>query len=291
MSRAFGLAIELGFPVPGLPPTSVRRLLPDRRVALRLAAVEDAERWVSGAGEVLVRQRLPGGRGHMVLERCADGLLLHAPEAGTHLIDSGANTVHCAPVSGDGGRWHELLTGQVLPLVAVLRGLEVLHASAVTYRDTAIAFCGRSGAGKTAIAASLVARGASILTDDVLALEARGSCVVAHPGPRLLRMRGGAGAVPLETARPVPLSALCVVDRAADGELEIRRVRPTASMLLGTTFNFAVTTPQRLAAQLDLHARLAQSVAVIHAQVPPGADPAAVGMRLEAAVAAGAGNP
>jgi hypothetical protein len=45
------------------------------------------------------------------------------------------------------------------------------------------AFIGSSGSGKTSVAAHLVALGASFVTDDVLALEARDSTVLAHPGP------------------------------------------------------------------------------------------------------------
>jgi ABC-type multidrug transport system ATPase subunit len=49
---------------------------------------------------------------------------------------------------------------QVLPLAAVLRGIDVLHASAVALAAGPIAFLGGSGAGKTTLASRIVARGA-----------------------------------------------------------------------------------------------------------------------------------
>ncbi len=79
-----------------------------------------------------------------------------------------------------------LLFAQVLPLAATLQGLELLHASAVVLDGRTIAFSAPAGTGKTSVAAHLVAGGASLLTDDVLALELSNDGLVAHSGAPVL---------------------------------------------------------------------------------------------------------
>lgn len=282
-SRAFGLALELGFDVPGLPVPSVDGLLPARRVRVEMAEPGSERRWHAESGEVLLRQRLPGWPGTMVLEHRGDELLLCTPDGADYLLRSDGTRVLCAPPPA-GTQWQRFLIGQVLPLASVLHGLEVLHASAVVYQETAIAFCGHSGAGKTSLAASLVQRGATILTDDVLAVEPVDDVVMAHPGPRVLNLPDRPGVPLADHARPVPLGALCVIERKPAGTLEIAPVPATAPMLLATTFNFAVRSHERMASQFDLHARLARSAAMFRARVPPQVDAQALGVLLEAHV-------
>lgn len=63
------------------------------------------------------------------------------------------------------------LLGTVMALLLHRRGLLVLHGSAVQIGDQAMVFLGDKGAGKSTTAASLVAAGRRILTDDIVALE------------------------------------------------------------------------------------------------------------------------
>lgn len=70
-----------------------------------------------------------------------------------------------------------------------LRGVPMLHASAVEVDGSAFLVVGPGGAGKSTLAAAAVARGYALLSDDVSALQAgpeRGVCV--HVAARLLRM-------------------------------------------------------------------------------------------------------
>jgi hypothetical protein len=67
-----------------------------------------------------------------------------------------------------------LLLNQVLPLVLSRRGRLVLHASAVSWNGKVSAFIGRSGAGKSTMAAACAAAGAKIVTDDCLVLRRSG---------------------------------------------------------------------------------------------------------------------
>jgi len=83
------------------------------------------------------------------------------------------------------------------------QGRLVLHASAVSWDDGAIAFAGPSGGGKTTIAAMLCRTGARLVTDDVLVLDARPGeeSVWARRGGTELRVRAEAGELADASAR------------------------------------------------------------------------------------------
>jgi hypothetical protein len=75
--------------------------------------------------------------------------------------------------SGD-VEWHyvrHLVCGVGLGLALHQRGTLALHASAVAIDGRAVAFVGPKGAGKSTLAAALSARGHTLLTDDVVALD------------------------------------------------------------------------------------------------------------------------
>ncbi|MBL0244850.1 MAG: hypothetical protein IPQ22_12960 [Rhodoferax sp.] len=75
-----------------------------------------------------------------------------------------------------------------MPLALARQGMLVLHASAVEIGDSAVAFIGASGMGKSTLAASFATNGFRFLTDDGLLLEPRqDACYVlpSHPSIRL----------------------------------------------------------------------------------------------------------
>ena len=80
------------------------------------------------------------------------------------------------------------LLGQVLSFSLLSRGSEPLHATAVEVDGEAVAFLGDCGYGKSTLGAAFLARGFPILTDDVLALEARDGRWFAHAGPARLKL-------------------------------------------------------------------------------------------------------
>jgi hypothetical protein len=88
-----------------------------------------------------------------------------------------------------------LLIDQVLPLVMSRGGRLSLHASAVHIAGVGtVGFVGEAGRGKSTLAAALAAAGASIVTDDCLALDVRDGDVWAIPGyPGLRLWPGGPG--------------------------------------------------------------------------------------------------
>jgi hypothetical protein len=81
-----------------------------------------------------------------------------------------------------------LYINQLVPLALSRQGRPAFHASAVTVPGGAVAFLGRSGMGKSTLAASFALGDATFLTDDSLLIEETGEgCLVApsHPSLRL----------------------------------------------------------------------------------------------------------
>ncbi len=88
------------------------------------------------------------------------------------LIDrSGQQLRYSSPPSLADGAVESYLLGPVLSFVLLLRGVTCLHASAVAFRDHAIAFIGPENAGKSTVAAALAGRGYAVLADDLVSLS------------------------------------------------------------------------------------------------------------------------
>jgi hypothetical protein len=97
--------------------------------------------------------------------------LLHWDAVGTFLVD-GADSIVVDPAPGVDTRLLSLpLLGPVFGLLLHLRGLLVLHASAVAVGSTAAVFMGDKGAGKSTTAGALIAAGHRLVTDDVVAID------------------------------------------------------------------------------------------------------------------------
>ena len=79
------------------------------------------------------------------------------------------------------------------------------------------------------------------------------------------------------TSASLPLGAVYFLDRA-EGHRELR-FEPTADpyLLLASTFNFVIRTPERLAAQLDTCAAIARSAALFRVAAPRSMSAAEVG--------------
>src|SRR5262245_12712832 len=80
------------------------------------------------------------------------------------------------------------LVQRALSFALVRQGLEPLHATTVVVDDRAIGFLGDTGAGKSSLAASCLAAGSSLLTDDLLLLRRTPRGVIASPGPPRLKL-------------------------------------------------------------------------------------------------------
>jgi hypothetical protein len=80
------------------------------------------------------------------------------------------------------------LIGPMMAFVLRLRGDVVLHASAVKVGDSAMAFVGPHGSGKSTTAAALARAGCPVITDDLLRLTAEPTGWLAHPYGSALRL-------------------------------------------------------------------------------------------------------
>ena len=121
--------------------------------------------------------------------RTGDGYLLRFPLCGDFLVSADAARIECRPLPGTPGvTVRHLLLDQVMPLVLSRRERIVLHASAVVTGQGAVAFAGKTGQGKSTLAASLARAGCSLVSDDclVLRMEDGGwTALPSYPGVRL----------------------------------------------------------------------------------------------------------
>lgn len=106
------------------------------------------------------------------------------------LIDPRACLIQCRPAPDTAlTSVRHLLLDQMLPRLVGQQGRLVLHASAVLDRGRAIGFVGRSGWGKSTLAASLVCDGKTAFGDDSLLLAmapgAGVEAIVSYRGARL----------------------------------------------------------------------------------------------------------
>ena len=241
--QLYGLVIES--PIPLSCPTPRSRRQPDVRLhAGRPAQFEEARRLFQLSSTPhgwFECRRLTGGATYL---RWA-----HLFE---FLISSDGRTIEYRRLEK---ATHDSLTtyllGQVLSFSLLSFGYEPLHATAVVIDGEAVAFLGDCGYGKSTLGAAFVARGFSILTDDVLALESRGDTWIAHAGPPRLKLfpsvarkvlaRTNGGPLNAETSKLVlPLNA----GEASDTAVPIRAL-------------YVLSDPARRAGRAPSHIRIA----------------------------------
>lgn len=78
------------------------------------------------------------------------------------------------------------LSGAALGVLLHLRGFITLHASAVFVQDTAVAFMGAKGMGKSTMASVFCRHGASLVSDDVLVVDP--ATLRVYPGGRFCKL-------------------------------------------------------------------------------------------------------
>jgi hypothetical protein len=297
--RAFGLSLAGDLALEGVVASPLDRQ-PDTRLR-RVSRAEVDRRWRAAHPTVLLERRLVDGRVGLSVQRDAGvGFRVWAPRHGCYLVAPDGADVAAAPSAGAAWRWERLVLAQVLPLAAALRGREILHASAVEMAGQAVAFLGSSGVGKTTLAARIVARGARLVTDDVLAVDVANGAVRAHRGgavarvdPRELRAmtadeRRGLGPVRARAEKwhVAPAAAsdelhmgltYHLVRRPEVDDVEIVRVHPyDPALLLGSAFLTYLAEPERLRRQLDVCAAIADTTPLYQVHIGQGATSAAV---------------
>jgi Mrp family chromosome partitioning ATPase len=175
----------------------------------------------------------------------------------------------------------------VVPLVLPLFGIEPLHASAVRTASGTLAVLGRSGAGKSTVAAALVSAGGSLQADDACAIDADGRL---WPGPPFLRLadRAQATAVPGKTVgeydgkavvrpsrwdpRPTDIAAVVALDPGVDRSLTVTPAdsRGALRMLLANVRAPAALADLRRETQLRALSALAGRTRVARLSYAPG---------------------
>jgi hypothetical protein len=186
----FGLLLRSPLEIPGLTPERASSKTPDVEVHLG-ASPETSDGFQSGPEELIYASSDTTESGEPALRiwRSTNGALLRLDYFdGAHFwLDAKGTAVW--------GVWPETLSledvatyilGPVLGLLLRLRGIPCLHASAVVFGGSIVAFAGSEGAGKSTTAAALASRGYAVISDDIVALvERAGSFFVLPAYPYL----------------------------------------------------------------------------------------------------------
>jgi hypothetical protein len=120
-----------------------------------------------------VRQRWLDVDGALVATGGADRerWWMHWPSLGTYVFGTDGPVVAYPTPGSSHAALHDSFTRGVIPVVMLARGCEALHASAVDTGSGVVAFCARSGTGKSSLALALTFRGARLWADDTVALQ------------------------------------------------------------------------------------------------------------------------
>lgn len=114
-------------------------------------------------------------------------VLIGIPNVASYLVEGGDRVIIDPVLPAEAPDIRVFLLGTVLVVLCYNRGLLPLHASAVEADGGAVLMAGRSGLGKSTLAAALVTRGARMAADDICALDfSNGATPVVWPAfPRM----------------------------------------------------------------------------------------------------------
>jgi hypothetical protein len=196
VDSAFGLSLRSAFSLPGAEPGGI----PDRSLpacVLELASEGDLlTGWSGPVSPSAWKGALKDGSELAIEWGVEHDLLFRYGSRALFRLNPAATRLACAPRDVVSISWRRVLCSRVLPLVAIARGREALHAAAVETPAGVVALAGPSGSGKSTLAAALVARGHRLFTDDVLVISAEGKKILAHPGGPYLSLADGPVAPP-----------------------------------------------------------------------------------------------
>jgi hypothetical protein len=239
--RAFGVTIGANQPVAGLAIDGEHRV-PDVTLIVRHTRESSASELQR---EVLLGNPALHPTGGIVLK------VSREQPGDTHVLEHGSGLV--CRVDREGRTltidWPERLTedpwefvlGFASAYLLRRRGVVCLHAAAVESDGEAILLAGPPAAGKSTLAAAVIARGCRLLTDDVAALT-EGKSVRVNPGPATLRPR----AAVLDTLRALSSGRAWWSPSAEPGCVEIDPIARAA---------YSGTTAIRVARVLMLNPR------------------------------------
>lgn len=296
---AYGLDLRCSFELPGMETGAVDADgLP--LLELRLVEAEELERaWSGASGRYSWTGHLGDGQ-KLTLEAGRHGELRFAyGERALFLLHAHGELLDCAPLQ-TGLHWQQVLLTRVLPDVALARGYEALHSSALASPAGVVAIAAPSGTGKTTLALELLRRGWPLTCDDVLVLGAgpQPGSVLAHPGGphmnvgdgpsttaglgKTLGILGGERwlAVATRTPSAAPVRMICLFERGPGLTLKAQPLAssplPLAPYMLGLD-----NDTERERRRFSLYADMVENASLIHLTADPLTTPAQLADLLE----------
>ena len=187
---AFGLTVHSGIALPGLVPQAASERVCD--VELHLGSAPQTIQSEASSSESLVyRSAYTGPTGapalHIWRGESTGFFRLEYFDGMQFWIDGRGQKLWALwPERSNIEEAATYILGPVFGLLLRFRGVTCLHASAVAIENSAVAFVGAEGAGKSTTAAAFAKEGYAMLSDDVVALSERdGGFWVAPAYPRL----------------------------------------------------------------------------------------------------------
>ena len=121
--------------------------------------------------------------------RSGDRYLLRFPDLADFEVSADGTEVVAHPTEGlDETTIEHLYINQMVPLALSRQGRPAFHASVVTVEGGAVAFLGKTGMGKSTLAASFALNEAAFLTDDSLIIEEQDDGCLALPSHASVRL-------------------------------------------------------------------------------------------------------
>ena len=227
-----------------------------RKPGRAAAPLRRVREWRTKDGEVLA-----------ALHEAADSYVIHFMRLARFQVSRDCSMVRCTPFrSCSPALMRHLFLDQIMPLLLSLTGEYVMHASAVEHDGRAIAFVGESGAGKSTMAAAFGRAAGRILADDsVIVREIAGQFLASAPYASLRLWEDSAAALDLGRGQaghrrgkrcfprsaavsfadgPLPLAAICLLDRTGPGaRATLSRMAAADALvtLVKSTFKFDST--------------------------------------------------
>jgi hypothetical protein len=173
----FGLILHSNASIPGLRPVEKEALSPDVEVFLQsrpasLVADDSAFDLPTYSSATLAESGDPMLRVYRI-SSCSLFRVEYYDGVKFWLNSAGRNVWATWPESSSIEDVATYLLGPMLGFLLRLRGTTCLHASAVALENSAIAFAGVQGAGKSTTAAAMARRGHTVISDDIVALTER----------------------------------------------------------------------------------------------------------------------